>query len=422
MQTLEREAGQLVRQFHAAPPQKQTHAAIALVEFCNRQPRGREWRDACGRVGFVTAIALAVNIGDAPLQRNAIRALGDLMLDHRDNQSAAAAVGAMPLLLQLTTSRNAALQQEAVRALGFFVEHHHDNQSDAGAARVVPHLVRLMKSSNTALQKEAVITLGCLVDDHINNKSAAAAEGVINHLLQLIWTKSSKSDLRKSVSAVKLQAVGVLGQLVNNHRDNQSAAAEAGAIPHLLQLTKPTSTAIRKDSGIALFQQYAGFALGCLVEKHHGNQSAAAAAGAIPHMVQLTKSSNSDIQGSGIFCLRCLVINHHANQSAAVAAGAIPHLLQLTKSSNAATQKEADLALGFLVNSHHANQEPACAAAASAATAPVSASARHLAPGSRVRIEGLQGRPEINGRTGVICGALEEAEHAVLDLILMQVC
>ncbi len=33
-----------------------------------------------------------------------------------------------------------------------------------------------------------------------------------------------------------------------------------------------------------------------------------------------------------------------------------------------------------------------------------------LTPGSRVRIEVLQGRPEMNGRTGVICGALQQAK------------
>jgi hypothetical protein len=227
-------------------------------------------------------------------------------------------------------------------------------------------------------------------------------------LLQLILTKSSKSDLQKeAVIAVKLHAIGVLGRLVDNHRDNQSAAAAGGAIPQLLQHSKPSSAVIQnvKKSCIALFQQSAGFALGCLVESHHGNQSAAAAAGAIPHMVQLTKSSNSDVQGSSIFCLRRLITDHHANQSDAVAAGAIPHLLQIAKSSNAALQKDAVFALEFLVNSRHC-MCTVCAAGASAPTAPVSDSACHLAPGSRVRIEGLQGRPEINGRTGVICGAL----------------
>jgi len=56
------------------------------------------------------------------------------------------------------------------------------------------------------------------------------------------------------------------------------------------------------------------------------------------------------------------------------------------------------------------SSEPAFAAAASAAPQMQSAApARRLAPGSRVRIEGLKGRPEMNGRTGVICGALQQA-------------
>ena len=36
-----------------------------------------------------------------------------------------------------------------------------------------------------------------------------------------------------------------------------------------------------------------------------------------------------------------------------------------------------------------------------------------LAPCSRARIEGFQGRPEINGRMGVICGRLQQASIMV---------
>ena len=52
----EREAEQLVRQFHAAPPRRQAHVATTLLEFCNRQPRGSEWQDCGGRAGVVAAL------------------------------------------------------------------------------------------------------------------------------------------------------------------------------------------------------------------------------------------------------------------------------------------------------------------------------------------------------------------------------
>jgi hypothetical protein len=462
MQAVEREAGRLVRKFHAAPPQQQADAAIALVEFCDRQPLGREWRDAGGRVGIVTAIVQAVKIGDANLQRNAVRALEDLMSDHFDNQSAAAAAGAIPLLIQLTTSSNNALLLlggciSAVSALGILVIDHHDNQSAAAAVEAIPHLLQLTKSSNAALQQESMHALGFLVENHCGNRSAAAAVGAIPHLLQL--TKSSNAH-------VQLKAVVTLGILVNNQHDNQSAAAAIGTIPHMLQLSKSSDAALQLKAVVTL---------GILVINHHDNQSAAAAVGAIPHLLQLTKSSYAALQGSAVEVLGTLVADHTDNQSAAGVAGAVEYMCNLLSSKFSLIAAEAAGALNDLCSltsnarravsigavalllqlkacpvggtalqstgdRHISDQlkikhrfidgvlaklaqvptappnEPVCVAAASAATVPFSASARHLAPGSRVRIEGLQGRPEMNGRTGVICGAFEQAKACFAGL------
>jgi hypothetical protein len=89
--------------------------------------------------------------------------------------------------------------------------------------------------------------------------------------------------------------------------------------------------------------------------------------------MQLTMSSNTDLQQQAVQALGLFVSNHHDNQSAAVAAGVASHLMQLTKSNDVALQHEA------------------------------------LAPCSRARIEGLQGRSETNGQAGVFCGELEQA-------------
>ena len=92
MQAVEREAAQLVRQFHAAPPRQQAQVASTLVEFCSRQPRGIEWhQDACGRAGVVAALTQAAKSSDASLQQQAVAALAHLVYNHHDNQSAAAA-------------------------------------------------------------------------------------------------------------------------------------------------------------------------------------------------------------------------------------------------------------------------------------------------------------------------------------------
>jgi hypothetical protein len=139
---------------------------------------------------------------------------------------------------------------------------------------------------------------------------------------------------------------------------------------------------LAKSSNAAL-QQEAVCALGNLVVYHNDNQSAAAAAGAVPHMMQLTKSTDTLLQGLAVVALGCLVFNHHDNQSAAAAAGAVPHLMQLTKSSNAALQREAVRALGCFSSAlpPTPSNEHVFAAAASAAPAPVLLVAMHCMDG-----------------------------------------
>ena len=174
MQTVERDAAQLARQFHAAPPRQQAHLATVLVKFCNRQPQGREWQDAAGRAAVVAAIVQALKVSNAALQQEAIDALARLFSDHHGNKSAAAAAGAVPHLFQLTKSSNTALQLSAVRALGCLVSYHHDNQSAAAAVGAVPHVMQLTKSSNAALQQAAVNTLARFEQGPTEPPSAAA--------------------------------------------------------------------------------------------------------------------------------------------------------------------------------------------------------------------------------------------------------
>ena len=62
----------------------------------------------------------------------------------------------------------------AVIAFGNFVYTHHDNQSAAAAAGAVPLLVQLTKSSSVALQLAAVNTLAKLEQGPTEPPSTAA--------------------------------------------------------------------------------------------------------------------------------------------------------------------------------------------------------------------------------------------------------
>ena len=209
-------------------------------------------------------------------------------------------------------------------------------------------------------------------------------------------TKSSNADLQQ-------EAVDALGFLVFNHHDNQSAAAAAGAVHHLMQLTKSGNNALQEEAVNALAR---------LVNDHHGNQCAAGAAGAVECMCNLLSSDYVHMAFAAALTLNQLS-SLADNARRAVSMGAVALLPQLQAVAGSVAGHEViDEALAKLAQVPTApppmlSSDPAFAAAAFAAPAPVPAPARLLTPGSRVRIEGLQGRPEMNGRTGVICGALQ---------------
>jgi hypothetical protein len=137
-------------------------------------------------------------------------------------------------------------------------------------------------------------------------------------------------------------AVRALAGLVYNHHGNQSAAAAAGALPHLMQLTK---------SSDVIVQEAAVTALGSLVYRHHDNQLASATAGAASHLIQLTKSSSVSLQEAAVTALSGLVINHNDSQTAAAAAGA--RARSTTHLKGRILTAEDDISLKSLCVMHH---------------------------------------------------------------------
>ena len=71
----------------------------------------------------------------------------------------------------------------------------------------------------------------------------------------------------------------------------------------------------------------------------------------LPHL-QL-QFYDAAFQRNAVVALANLVSDHKCNQSAATAAEAILHLMQLTMSSDAALQQKAVINLGYLVWNHH---------------------------------------------------------------------
>lgn len=209
MQTVEQEAARLVRQFLDCAPQLSAPAARALVDFCHKQECGDQWQDAGGRAGVVGALLQAVRIDDGDLQKNAVSALGNLVILHNGNQSAAAAAGAVPQMTHLLLSSDAALQKEALTAIEVLVAGHDGNQSAAAAAGVIAQVMQLAKSRDTFLQKHAVAVLGLLVSLHKDNQVAAGAACAVEYMCQILSTSPPER-------AVALEALRTLNQLCSH--------------------------------------------------------------------------------------------------------------------------------------------------------------------------------------------------------------
>ncbi len=139
-------------------------------------------------------------------------------------------------------------------------------------------------------------------------------------------------------------------RLSEGHGANAAALCDAGAVGALAGVVLKGSGEARKT--------FAAATEGAISElfKHSKNQSAAAVQGAIPLLVQLTKSSDADLQKRAVETIGLVVKNHSHNQTAAAAEGAIPLLVQLIKSSDAELQKRAVETLRALVHNHAKNQ------------------------------------------------------------------
>jgi hypothetical protein len=121
-------------------------------------------------------------------------ALGHLVNVHPANQDAAAAAGAVPLMLQLAKSSDAALQREAVMTLGSLVSSHAANQSAAGAAGAVELMSTLLSTSpHPEVALKAVDTLNDLVS-LASNASTAVSLGAVTQLTKLKGCKGAKFD------------------------------------------------------------------------------------------------------------------------------------------------------------------------------------------------------------------------------------
>ena len=177
------------------------------------------------------AVQLASS-SDSAVQKEAVDTLGSLVYNHSENQSAAAAEGAVALMVQLAKSSDAAVQMQAVDTLGRLVFHHAENQSAADAAGAVELMCTLLSTSSpVGLVENALVTLNSLAELS-SNANKAVSLGAIATLTQLKGRNGVSFDnsIGKLLSTLSQKSEAGKGEKGKKQsKDHASAESKAAA-------------------------------------------------------------------------------------------------------------------------------------------------------------------------------------------------
>ncbi|CAI7842027.1 unnamed protein product, partial [Closterium sp. NIES-54] len=149
-------------------------------------------------------------------------------------------------------------------------------------AGCVPSLIAMLRGGNPEAQAVAVnlllnLATGC--DSDCDSKSPVIVAGEAIPSLVAIVQSASEAKVRR-------QAMEALAHVVAKAKENQDAAARAGAIPILTE-------ALREGS--LLVQEKAAFALGSIAEDNDENKVMIAGTGAVPPLLDLLLCGPADI-------------------------------------------------------------------------------------------------------------------------------
>jgi hypothetical protein len=214
-----------------------------------------------------------------------------------------------------------------------------DADAERGAGKLALHLQNTMAQQHAPSIAAAANALMdfCAKQPHGQDwQIAAARAGLIPLLLQLSGSKNS---------SLQLQALAHLERAVAGNAQNQVAADAAGALPLLLQLLV--------DTTVPLLQRQAASCLGglCVGNSHCKSAAGVAAVSALLHTARL-QNDDRVLQVAVICSLKTLVADHPDNQGVAGALDAVSLMVEVFDGSDDTLHRHAVECLGALVKGH----------------------------------------------------------------------
>ena len=268
-------------------------------------------------------------------QLHASDAIADLSCENKEAQDIFHASGAVPLLLALLKGGKA--NTAAARALAKMLSplgESFDSSANLAVQQEISQLggiaplLALLGGLSADTQVYAAEALSNLARGNAPNQAAIAKAGGVKPLLALLQTKA------------QAQAASALGQLAKDQPKNQELVAYEGGLPLLSSLL---------SSNDALVQTMAAFSITEVCRHHADNQSEAADCGAIRSLVDLLKEGKEDsVKDEAAGAIWVLSEDHANNKKAIALAGGIePTVGQLAQGTRRG-QTHAEGALASL--------------------------------------------------------------------------
>ncbi|XP_071705805.1 U-box domain-containing protein 14-like [Rutidosis leptorrhynchoides] len=224
-------------------------------------------------------------IGDSDEQRSAAGELRLLAKRNADNRVCIAEAGAIPLLVELLSSRDGRTQEHAVTAL-LNLSINEGNKGLIVKVGAIPEIVDVLKNGSSEARENAAATLFSLsvVDE---NKVAIGAAGAIPPLIDLLQggTPRGKKDAATAIFNLCI------------YQGNKVRAVRAGIVGPLMRLLKDASGGMM-DEALAIL---------AILASHHEGKMAIAEAEPMPVLVEVirTGSARNRENGSAVLWSLC---------------------------------------------------------------------------------------------------------------------
>ncbi|KAJ8562965.1 hypothetical protein K7X08_031417 [Anisodus acutangulus] len=284
------------------------------------------FRDVSGDIAAIEAIVRKLSSRYAEYRRAAVAEIRSLSKRSTDNRVLIAKAGAIPVLVNLLTSKDSQIQENAVTSI-LNLSIFDNNKGLIMFAGAVPSVVQILRAGSMEAKQNAAATIFSLsLGDE--NKIIIGASGAIPALVELLQSGSTRG---------KKDAATALFNLCI-YQGNKGRAVRAGIIPALLtMLTDSTSCMV--DEALTILS---------VLASHQDAKAAIAKASTIPVLIDLLRTGLPRNKENAAAILLSLCKRDPENLSCLRRLGALVPLSELANTGTERAKRKATSLLEYL--------------------------------------------------------------------------